>query len=173
MERTRHCMLVGDGATDFAREQGFEIVEEHELIGHAASGPEHGTVGAVALDESGHIAAAVSTGGTADKMPGRVGDSPIIGCGALADDVTGGVVATGSGEHLLRIQMARTVWDRMRSGASPQQASGEGIRRLHDEVGGMGGVIALDARGRIGFAFNTTHLAVAFVDSEGKSDVRL
>ena len=173
MERTEHCMLVGEGALEFAEAQGFERISEEQLAGEAVSGPDHGTVGAVALDKDGHLAAATSTGGTAEKMAGRVGDSPLIGCGAIADDAVCAAAATGSGEHLMRVQMARTVWDIIRAGAAPQQAAAEAVRRLYDAVKGQGGIICVGRDGRVGIAFNTTHLAVAYVDGEGKSDVRL
>jgi isoaspartyl peptidase/L-asparaginase-like protein (Ntn-hydrolase superfamily) len=89
LEHTDHNMLAGAGATRFASEQGFDHVSAAELVGVRKSGPDHGTVGAVALDAQGFIAAATSTGGAYLKLPGRVGDSPLIGCGAMARPLCG------------------------------------------------------------------------------------
>ena len=155
MEKTPHCLLAAKGATDFAHANGFAFVPTARLIGHAASGPDHGTVGAVALDIHGHIAAATSTGGTANKLPGRVGDSPLIGCGAIADDAVGGASATGHGESLMRIMMARSAAELMANGASASEAAQRSVEILARRTGGRGGLICLDAQGRIGAAYNT------------------
>ena len=162
MERTPHCMLMGSGAASFALEQGFESVATEALLGEGGSGPDHGTVGAVALDAQGHVAAATSTGGTRDKLPGRVGDSPIIGCGAIAEDGLGGASATGHGEALMRVMMAGTVAGYLRAHRNAQEAADLALQDLKTRAGGLGGVICLDASGRIGFAHNTTHLALAY-----------
>lgn len=173
MEATPHCLLAGEGATRFARESGFEFVPTEALAGASAGGPEHGTVGAVALDARGHIAAATSTGGTKGKMPGRVGDSPLIGCGAMADDGAGGASATGHGEALMKVMMARTVCEAMLVGRSAGEAARHAVGVLARRVGGEGGVICLDPQGRIGFAYNTTHLAAAGVDGAGRFVLQL
>jgi L-asparaginase / beta-aspartyl-peptidase len=163
LEATAHCLLVGEGATRFAREQEFEYVSDAELVAGAVSGPapSTGTVGAVARDQRGHIAAATSTGGIKVKIPGRVGDSPLIGCGAIAEDGLGGVSATGEGEKLMQVMMARTVLDYLKAGLDVQAACEAAVRDLAGKVNGRGGVICLDAEGRAGYAYNTSHLAAA------------
>jgi beta-aspartyl-peptidase (threonine type) len=162
MDATLHCLLVGAGATQFAREQGFPHVPDAELTS-TRSGPStnSGTVGAVALDDAGHIAAATSTGGVRVKIPGRVGDSPLIGCGAIAQDGIGGVSATGEGEKLMQVMMSRTVLDYLKAGLDAQAACDAAVRDLAQRVNGHGGVICIDAQGRAGFAYNTPHMACA------------
>lgn len=113
MEDTPHCLLAGEGASRFAHANGFDFISNELLIGDATH-PAHDTVGAVALDIRGRIAVATSTGGTRDKMPGRVGDSPIYGAGAFADEVCG-VSATGVGEYIMRVLLAKFVADRSRA----------------------------------------------------------
>jgi beta-aspartyl-peptidase (threonine type) len=162
MDETPHCLLVGAGATNFAREQGFAFVPDAELAS-TSSGPSTntGTVGAVALDNAGRIAAATSTGGIKVKIPGRVGDSPLIGCGAIAEDGIGGVSATGEGEKLMQVMMSRTVLDFLKSGLDAQAACDAAVRELSARVNGHGGVICVDAHGNVGHAFNTPHMAWA------------
>lgn len=173
MEETEHCLLAGEGATRFAQEHGFRLVEDAVLLGGAASGPETGTVGAVALDAEGHIAAGTSTGGTKKKLPGRIGDSPLIGCGGIAEDGLGGASATGHGEDLMKVMMARTVMDHLRGGATAQEAADRAVKDLAQKVDGRGGVICLDARGRVGRAYNTEHLAAAWAGPQGEIRVSL
>jgi len=163
---TRHCLLVGDGATRFAHAQGFAPVSDAVLIGGAASGPGQGTVGAVALDAQGHVATATSTGGIKNKLPGRVGDSPIIGCGAIAEDGIGGASATGEGEGIMKVMLARRALEYLQNGLTAQAAADAAINDLADRVGGHGGIICLDAQGRIGLSYNTPHMARAWA-SEG------
>lgn len=167
MEATPHCFLVGEGATTFARSQDIEFAPDATLRGDRGSGPDHGTVGAVALDNQGNLAAATSTGGTRNKMAGRVGDSPLIGCGALAENGVGAASATGHGESLMKIMMARTAVEFMREGSSAQDAAERAVQRLAERTGERGGVICIDPSGRIGFAFNTTHMAHAYLESDG------
>lgn len=121
------------------------------------------TVGAVALDVSGRLAVATSTGGTPDKWPGRVGDSPLVGCGAYADDTAGAVAATGVGEALMRIVTSKTAVDMMAEGLAAQEAADAVIGKLWERVRGYGGVILIDRRGRVGLAHNTPNLAYAYV----------
>ena len=167
MDRTDHNMIAGPGATQFASEQGFDFVPAADLVGEVKSGSEHGTVGAVALDSQGLIAAATSTGGAYNKLPGRVGDSPLIGCGAIADSGVGGVSATGDGEALMRVMMARAVFERIRDGMSAMDAAQAAVHLLRKETGGTGGVICVDRSGRLGHAHNTPHLARASIDAGG------
>lgn len=159
MEQTPHAFLVGEGATHFARSIDAERIDHESHATRAASGPGQGTVGVVALDAEGRIAVATSTGGTAKKMPGRVGDSPLIGAGAIADSAVGGASATGVGEDLMKVQMARTAWEFMRDGASAMEAAQSSVQQLEKRVSGHGGVICVDRNGGIGWAHNTSHMA--------------
>ena len=125
------------------------------------------TVGAVALDRHGHLAAGTSTGGTANKLPGRVGDSPLIGCGLYADDQTGGCSSTGWGESIIKVLLAKTATDLIGAGQDPMAAARGAIDTLARRVGGYGGCILLDGRGRPGFAFNTPRMAYAYRTDDG------
>lgn len=120
------------------------------------------TVGAVALDRYGNLAAAVSTGGTPFKLPGRVGDTPLIGAGLYADVQTGGCASTGWGESIIKVLLAKTATDFLGAGYAPVEAARAAIERLEQRVHGLGGVILIDARGRVGFAFNTPRMAYAY-----------
>jgi beta-aspartyl-peptidase (threonine type) len=188
MERTEHCLLVAEGAERFARDIGFPLVSNEELL----VGPEVvrwkatkdqegfsskrlfereedarlGTVGAVALDDGGHIAAATSTGGTPNKMPGRVGDSPLVGSGCYADDGSGGASATGWGESIMKVCLARRVCERIEAGDDAKTASDSAVGYLARRVSGLGGVITIDREGRMAFAYNTPRMAVAMVDRD-------
>ena len=173
MEKTPHCMLTGQGAAEFAEAEGFEGVSTEVLLGKHASVHEHGTVGAVAMDARGHVAAATSTGGMPGKLPGRVGDSPLIGCGALAEDGVGGVSATGHGESLMRVMMASTVAGYLRLDMRAREAADLAVRDLAERTGGEGGVICIDAAGGTGYAFNTTHLALAHCVDDAPTVVAL
>jgi len=128
-----------------------------------AFGQKRGTVGAVAFDGNGHIAAATSTGGTPKKIPGPVGDSPLIGCGTYAENGVGGVSCTGWGESIIQVMLAREVAEQMRSHTDAQQAAESGIRVLHRRVRGLGGVICIDAMGKIGISFNTPRMARGYI----------
>lgn len=168
LEKTDHCMLAGEGATRFAHAQGFEDTPSSVLAATVDSGPQGDTVGAVVLDDDGQIVAATSTGGTRDKMPGRVGDSPIIGCGAIAEDGVGGVSATGWGESLMKAMTSRAALEYMRGGASAHEASQRAIADLERRVNGNGGVICVDAQCNVAFAHNTPHIAVAYCQGDGE-----
>ncbi|MCL6543351.1 MAG: isoaspartyl peptidase/L-asparaginase [Roseiflexus sp.] len=120
------------------------------------------TVGAVALDRYGNLAAAVSTGGTPFKLPGRVGDTPLIGAGLYADGQTGGCASTGWGESIMKVLLAKTATDFLGAGYAPVEAARAAIERLEQRVHGLGGVILIDARGRVGYAFNTPRMAYAY-----------
>ncbi len=184
MERTEHCLLVGAGAEAWARTQGVpvcpivELLEPRELERWRAqqtdpnfkpqnafelSTTRRGTVGAVARDVYGTIAAATSTGGTPNKLPGRVGDSPIIGCGAYADNRTAGVSATGWGESLMKVIFSKTICDLVGQGLTAQQAAEAGVRLLAERVNGLGGAIVIDHAGRLGVAYNTPRMARAYI----------
>ncbi len=195
MELSPHCMIVGNGAVRFARSIGMETVTTAELLtereferwkaikaerafdarrifeSERERMEKRGTVGAVALDKNGLIAAGTSTGGTPNKLPGRVGDSPIVGCGTYADSRCAGVCATGLGESLLKIIPGRRVCEGVENGMSPMEASRAAVEYLRRRVDGLGGVIALDSEGNVGHAFNTPRMAIAYIDAHGKTSV--
>jgi beta-aspartyl-peptidase (threonine type) len=162
LDGTPHCILAGEGATRFARECGVPFAATADLVEPA---PTHDTVGAVALDVQGRIAAATSTGGTRNKMPGRVGDAPIIGSGAYADGSCG-VSATGQGEYIMRVMLSKSVADGISRGLSPETAAAAGIAKL-EHIGGRGGVIVMDRTGNVAFARNTKAMPVAYLDGRG------
>ncbi len=171
MDGTRHVLLVGDGALDVARAGGVPecdpraLVTERQLARHqerAAAGAK-GTVGAVALDRAGTIAAATSTGGLAGKLPGRIGDSALIGCGTYADSAIGGVSCTGDGEAIIRVVLARRALHFLQDADDPDYAAKVAVDLLVDEGRGQGGLILLDWRGRIGWAHSTPLMPVALM----------
>lgn len=123
------------------------------------SAASHDTVGAVALDRNGNLAAATSTGGTLNKAPGRVGDSSLIGCGCYADNLSAAVSLTGWGEPIMKLVLGKWAVDRVLQGASPAQAAEEAIAYLFHRLGGHGGIILLGPAGRVGAAHNTPRMA--------------
>lgn len=129
------------------------------------------TVGAVALDRFGNIAAGTSTGGTANKPPGRVGDSPLVGCGLYADNLTGGCSSTGWGESIIKVLLAKTATDFIGQGLHPRAAAQRAIDVLAQRVGGLGGCILLDRQGQVGWAFNTPRMAYAYRTDDGREEV--
>ncbi len=195
MEKSENVLLVGMGASRFAREQKVKLCSQDDLLTlreldrwrTMQSDPHFkpkdafrkkrtasDTVGAVAIDKKGNIASGTSTGGTPNKLPGRVGDSPIIGAGTYADNGIGGVSTSGWGEAMIRVVMAKTVVDLMeRHGGDPEKATQEGLKVLVRKVDGYGGVIALNARGEIGIAFNTPRMARAFMHTGLREAVAL
>jgi beta-aspartyl-peptidase (threonine type) len=120
------------------------------------------TVGAVAMDSDGNLAAAVSTGGTPMKLPGRVGDTPLIGCGAYADNSLGAAASTGYGEAIMRVILAKKAVDLMENKPSPLAVK-EALLIMKERTGGLGGLIAIDSRGEIGFYHTTSRMAFAYV----------
>jgi beta-aspartyl-peptidase (threonine type) len=170
MEDGRHVLLVGEGAQLFARLNGFSDCLADRLIVEAERKrwqEKHGTVGCVARDGAGKIAVATSTGGIFDKLPGRVGDSPLPGCGTYAD-VWGGVSCTGHGEAIMRIVLAKAALEFVKNGADPQSAAGQAIVLLAARTGSTGGLIIIDAQGAVGYARNTQRMPVCFVtESDG------
>src|SRR5580700_2029998 len=207
LEHCPHMMLVAQGAEHFAKENGIQLCKPEELVSeaeheawmkckvdkHAAEhhrGHEQGTVGAVAIDRGGHLFAATSTGGTCCKLPGRVGDSPLIGCGCYADSQAGGVSCTGYGEAIMKIVMAKTTVDLLRTcnaafcvADSSRDSSGpashscaadtamhvarEAVHLLAKRTHATGGLILLDCEGNPGFAFNTPRMAYGYVAGDG------
>jgi beta-aspartyl-peptidase (threonine type) len=127
----------------------------------------HDTVGAVALDVHGNIAAGTSTGGTLNKAPGRVGDSSLIGCGCYADNLTAAVSLTGWGEPIMKLVLGKWAVDRVAAGASPDEAAHAAIDYLFERLGGHGGIILLGPDGRVGLAHNTPRMAWGLRSSTG------
>ncbi|MGC8836838.1 MAG: isoaspartyl peptidase/L-asparaginase [Anaerolineae bacterium] len=179
LEQSEHILLVGQGAVQFAQEKGVPLVPPERLIVERERARwerlrqqpafqvrdafgRADTVGAVALDVQGHLAAGTSTGGTPFKHPGRVGDVPQVGCGFYADDGIGGVSCTGWGESIAKVVLAKTALDLLGQTADPILAARLAIQILAAKVGGLGGLILLDARGRPGWAHNTPHMAMAY-----------
>jgi len=135
----------------------------------AAALKSHDTVGAVALDIHGNIAAATSTGGTLSKAPGRVGDSSLIGCGCYADNHSAAVSLTGWGEPIMKLVLGKWAVDRVAAGVAPEDAAAQAIAYLHKRLGGHGGIILLGPDGRIGLAHNTPRMAWGIQTPEGAS----
>ncbi|MEO7001446.1 MAG: isoaspartyl peptidase/L-asparaginase [Ktedonobacterales bacterium] len=152
-----HGKTNGQKPTSSAHRKPVEETAIH------ADDTKHGTVGAVAVDMHGHVAAGASTGGIAAKHPGRVGDTPLVGCGYCAEDGLGGVSSTGHGEDFIRLLLARRALDYIARGASAQAAANAAIKLLGERVGGSGGLILLDGQGRVGYARNTPTMAHAYI----------
>lgn len=167
LEAGRHSLFAGPGALARARELGVplcdpgELVTEHQRRRLAAL--QAGTVGAVALDRLGTIAAATSTGGMAGKLPGRVGDSALIGCGTYAESTLGGVSCTGDGEAIIRVTLARRALDILKSVGEPSHACEVALSVLVEEGRGQGGLILVDWRGRVGWARSTILMPVGYM----------
>jgi beta-aspartyl-peptidase (threonine type) len=186
LSESPHVYFVGEGAERFAAEHGVELCANEELViareverlreyqraaaehpsakdGNELFAPEisHDTVGALALDRAGNIAAATSTGGTLNKAPGRLGDSSLIGCGCYADNLSAAVSTTGWGEPIMKLVLAKWTADRVGAGNLPEWAAQEAMNYLKQRVHGHGGIIVLNARGQIGIAHNTPRMAWA------------
>jgi beta-aspartyl-peptidase (threonine type) len=187
LSESPHVYFVGEGAERFAAEHGVELCRNEDLliprevarlreyqakqIGNASAkdgndlfAPEtsHDTVGAVALDRAGNIAAATSTGGTLNKAPGRLGDSSLIGCGCYADNLSAAVSTTGWGEPIMKLVLAKWTADRVAAGNLPEWAAQEAMNYLKQRLNGHGGIIVLNAQGQVGIAHNTPRMAWAF-----------
>ncbi len=183
MEKSEHVLLTGSGASQFAVQQGFKLVpnsyfitekrqkELQELLKkerEAGINDKHGTVGCVALDTFGNIAAGTSTGGMSNKKFGRIGDSPIIGAGTYANNSTGGFSCTGHGEYFIRLGFSRDISAMMEyRQMSIIKACQEEINKL-TQLGGTGGVIGLDKQGNVAMEFNTSGMFRGFVLSTGE-----
>jgi beta-aspartyl-peptidase (threonine type) len=178
---TPHVLICGPGAEAFARECGIPEMPNASLITprqrarwqqlHELAKKEGadsvrrniGTIGAVAVDAKGHVAACSSTGGTMYKRPGRVGDTPIIGAGTYADDHEAAASSTGLGEAILKVTMARAACVLVRDGGSPRQAAIEAVGLLRERAHGEGGIILAGPDGRLGWAFNTPRMSRAII----------
>ena len=174
-----HVYFVGTGAERFAQEHGIELCSNDDLVipreverwrdakqqGYLQMPDEfgpmrsHDTVGAVAFDREGNIAAGTSTGGTLNKAPGRVGDSSLIGCGCYADNRSAAVSTTGWGEPMMKLVLSKWTADRVEQGLVPQEAAQRALFYLKSRLNGHGGIILLDVRGRVGVAHNTPRMA--------------
>jgi beta-aspartyl-peptidase (threonine type) len=178
MEKSEHVMLTSEGAEIFAKKQGLEIVEPEYFFDQRRWDSfkkakdkidKHGTVGCVALDENGNIAAGTSTGGMTMKMYGRVGDVPVIGAGTYADNATCGISATGHGEFFIRNVVAYDVAALMKyKGMSIEEASEEVIMNKLKPIGGSGGIIGLDAQGNTIMTFNSAGMYRGKVSSNSE-----
>ncbi|PYI72130.1 MAG: beta-aspartyl-peptidase [Verrucomicrobia bacterium] len=198
MEKSPHVMLGCAGAEAFAKANGIELVDQKYFFTqdrwdalqkikaaekHRASGEgtsfliteqdRHGTVGAVALDRNGNLAAATSTGGTTNKMPGRIGDTPVIGAGTYANNQTCAVSCTGDGEYFIRAAAAHEVSALMKyRGLTLQEAAQDALDTVK-QLGGSGGLIAIDTNAEIALAFNTKGMYRGYVDPNGNFIVQI
>ena len=180
MERTPHVLLAGDGSAAFARDQGLDAIEDEaawftglqQSRGIAAGEKPHGTVGCVALDRDGRLAAATSTGGTRAKLHGRVGDSPIIGAGTWADRNVA-VSCTGVGEAFIRSAAAAQVAFRIRLAGQELETAGKAALQEALAQGGDGGLIAVDRTGRIAMPFTSEGMARAALHPDGRIAVEV
>jgi L-asparaginase / beta-aspartyl-peptidase len=192
LSESPHVYFVADGAEKFATEHGIPLCNNEDLIipreverlrkyqeqnarlgsdnddsgqvGKELFAPEisHDTVGAVALDRDGNIAAATSTGGTLNKAPGRLGDSSLIGCGCYADNLSAAASTTGWGEPIMKLVLAKWTADRIAAGNLPEWAAQEAMNYLQQRVNGHGGIIVLNREGHFGIAHNTPRMAWAY-----------
>ncbi len=182
LSESPHVYFVGEGAERFAAEHGIPLCDNIDLVvpreverlrafksQASEQAPDlfaptisHDTVGAIALDAAGNIAAATSTGGTLAKAPGRLGDSSLIGCGCYADNESAAASLTGWGEPIMKLVLAKWSVDRVLAGNAPEWVSQEAINYLKARVNGHGGIILLDSRGRIGISHNTPRMAWAY-----------
>ena len=193
LDKSPHVYFVGPWAEAFAQAQGMPLIDNAELIldrererlaeaqareqagqpdrtfsGHEDSHEtSHDTVGAVALDAQGRLAAATSTGGTLNKDPGRVGDSSLIGCGCYADNASAAVSLTGWGEPIMKLVLGKWATDRVLAGSSPEQVAPEAMAYLRRRASGHGGIILLAPDGRYGLAHNTPRMAWGIHTAEG------
>jgi beta-aspartyl-peptidase (threonine type) len=197
LDKSPHVYFVGPGAETFAQSQGMALIDNSELVidrerrrlaeaqareqtgapdrtfsGHPESESDpnetsHDTVGAVALDGDGRLAAATSTGGTLNKDPGRVGDSSLIGCGCYADNTAAAVSLTGWGEPIMKLVLGKWATDRVMAGRSPEQVAPEAMAYLLRRLQGHGGIILLAPDGRYGLAHNTPRMAWGIHTAEG------
>ena len=170
----RHVLLAGEATDAFARAHGFEICEPATLVTaeqrrrwqQHPTGTAGATVGAAAVDRSGHVAAATSTGGIAHKLPGRVGDSAVVGAGVYADDRLGAASATGHGESIMRVALTKSAVESLRDGGDPAVAARSSLRDLAQRLGGSAGLIVVDPFGRLGHAYSTPHMTLGYMRTD-------
>jgi len=186
MERSPHVMLVGDGAVQFCREAGLAFAEpgyfstearrqalalvlaqETAGVVETDAARRHGTVGAVARDRAGNLAAATSTGGMTAKLPGRVGDSPVIGAGTYADNASCAVSATGHGEFFVRYAVAHEIAARVVHRHQPLAEAAVAVVAELGRIGGSGGLVAVGADGAVALPFNCDGMYRGYVKDDG------
>ena len=188
LDKSEHVMLNGAGASEFAKKQGLELVSNdyfytekrlksiQEILKkerEESTNDKHGTVGCVALDEFGNIAAGTSTGGMNNKKYGRIGDSPIIGAGTYANNITGGFSCTGHGEYFIRLAFSRDISALMEyKKLTIRDACREEVRKL-TQMGGTGGVVGLDGNGNVAMEFNTSGMFRGYIKSTGEKQVAI
>ena len=187
LEDSPHCYFVCEGAEKFAAEHGIPLIDNSELVIEREQRrleyvqqqktpsemvnlfvTEHDTVGAIALDQQGRLAAATSTGGTLNKAPGRVGDSSLIGCGCYADELAA-VSTTGWGEPMMKLVLGKWAVDRVHEGRTPEIVALDAMAYLKARADGHGGIILLDRQGRIGLAHNTPRMAYGYKSRAGEA----
>ncbi len=199
MEKSKHVMMIGRGAEVFATQQGLEIVDpsffwtedrwkaiqeiwKKEEAAKKAGQSEipidrktkFGTVGAVALDQKGNLAAGTSTGGMTNKMYGRVGDTPIIGAGTYADNSAAAISCTGHGEYFIRYAVSHEVIAQIRyKNSTAKQAADDVVQRILKNAGGEGGMIVLDPKGRFATSYNTDGMYRASITKDGQISIRI
>ena len=165
LEDGRHVLLAGRGAGDFARDAGIPSVPPETLVTpaqHERWKQSHGTVGCAALDRAGRLAAGTSTGGTPLKLPGRVGDTPLIGCGTYGNG-DGAASCTGQGEAIIKVVLAKTSVDLLTSGRAPMEAARQAVDLLARRTGAQAGVILVDRVGVVGYAHNAEEMPVCHI----------
>jgi beta-aspartyl-peptidase (threonine type) len=188
LSESPHVYFVAEGAEKFAAAHGIPLCHNQDLVisreierlreyqaeankhGNDLFAPEfsHDTVGAVALDRAGNIAAATSTGGTLNKAPGRLGDSSLIGCGCYADNLSAAASTTGWGEPIMKLVLAKWTADRIAAGNLPEWSAQEAMNYLKQRVDGHGGIIVLNREGHFGIAHNTPRMAWAYKTIKGQ-----
>uniref|UniRef100_A0A3P9J2Y6 Isoaspartyl peptidase/L-asparaginase n=1 Tax=Oryzias latipes TaxID=8090 RepID=A0A3P9J2Y6_ORYLA len=183
MDKTSHACLTAEGASKFARSMGVPEVPQESLITEYSRmrwkknlAPEAnpvecqmgkmGTVGAVAVDKEGNVACATSTGGMLNKMEGRVGDTPCIGSGGYADNLSGAVSTTGHGETIMKVMLARLILFHMEQGQSAEAASDLGLAYMKSRLGGLGGVVTVDPRGNWAARFSSQQMSWAAAQND-------
>ncbi len=202
MQHSPHVMMVGDGAEQFAKEQGLDIVDpsyfytkerwqglqkaraldslatqldhdEQSSIPEVYKDYKYGTVGAVAVDRAGNLAAATSTGGMTNKRYGRVGDAPITGAGNYADNKTVAVSCTGWGEFFIRAVAAYDVAARIQYGGATLKEAAEATIKKVEDLGGDGGLIAINQQGEVAMPFNTAGMYRGTIKADGTVDIQI
>lgn len=188
MDKSEHVMLSGKGTTQFAREQGLELVSNRYFktseryqslkqlrrqLRESSTSDKHGTVGCVALDRHGNLAAGTSTGGMTNKKFGRIGDTPVIGAGTWADNRTCAVSCTGHGEYFIRLTIARDVAAHMEYLGLDLEPAGNRVIEKLTETGGTGGFIALDAKGNVTLPFNTSGMFRGYIKSTREKEIAI
>jgi L-asparaginase / beta-aspartyl-peptidase len=181
MEETNHVLLAGPLAGKFARQFNLERHSppsarrrsyERIFSQRSSRTKHHGTVGAVALDRSGTVAAGASTGGIDSMLPGRIGDTPLIGCGVYADNRSGAVSMTGHGEGIIRLVVAKAICDRLASGHSPKLAAATILRQLVSRIDGAAGTLVMSRDGQFSIAHVTPHMAAGWWDGSAAPRVK-